>query len=54
MALKKDGDLVRINMNLTKDQKAELDAIAQKHGVTTSSMIRIAIASWLDDQRKEG
>ena len=52
MALKENGDKVKVCVILTKDQKERLDAQAERYGIGISAMARMAIAEWLENREK--
>lgn len=53
MALKQDGDKVKVMVVLTKDIQDRLKAVADRYGMGISPMVRIALTEWLDQKEKE-
>lgn len=48
MALRDDGDKVKVNIILTKTQKKALESAAAKYSIGVSTLVRQIIAEWLD------
>lgn len=51
-----EGQLVRLNVNITPENAEDLKKIASERGITVTEVIRraIAIYKWVEDERSAG